>query len=380
MKFNTRLKSKWWDSIDLVAVANIVFIMLLGILLLASAGTGVAEKLGLPSYYFVKRQLVFLVLGLGIILFLSTVSEKFIRKIILVGFIATIVLLILVIFFGDTIKGAKRWLNIFGFSLQPSEFLKPFYTCFLAIILSDEKIKVNLKMFCTCMFLNILVAILLLLQPDFGVTVTNSIATFASLFIAGIKLSWLLIMLAFFIFATYIAYLFFPHVTQRVDKFISPVDSSNYQIQKSLSSYLDGGLFGKGAGEGTIKYVLPDAHTDFIFAVGAEEFGVIFCILIILSFTFFILRGFWSLTKVSDLFYIYAIFGILLHFSMQFLFNIGVTLNLFPTKGMTLPFISYGGSSVIAFSIATGIYINLSTKKHISNTLSPKKFLFIQEK
>ena len=380
MKFSTRLKSKWWDSIDLVAVANIVFIMLLGILLLASAGTGVAEKLGLPSYYFVKRQLVFLVLGLGIILFLSTVSEKFIRKIILVGFIATIVLLILVIFFGDTIKGAKRWLNIFGFSLQPSEFLKPFYTCFLAIILSYEKIKVNLKMFCICMFLNMLVAILLLLQPDFGVTVTNSIATFALLFIAGIKLSWLLIMLALFIFATYIAYLFFPHITQRVDKFISPVNSSNYQIQKSLSSYLDGGLFGKGAGEGTIKYVLPDAHTDFIFAVGAEEFGVIFCILIILSFTFFILRGFWSLTKVSDLFYIYAIFGILLHFSMQFLFNIGVTLNLFPTKGMTLPFISYGGSSVIAFSIATGIYINLSTKKHISNTLSPKKFLFIQEK
>ena len=374
------MKSKRWGSLDLTAIANIAFIMLLGVLLLASAGIGVAEKLGLSSYYFVKRQIIFLFFGFIIILFLSTISEKSIRKIILVGFIITIILLIVVILFGDSIKGAKRWLNIFGFSLQPSEFLKPFYTCFLAIILSHEKSKVNFKIFCICISLNMLITILLLLQPDFGMTVTNTIATLSLLFIAGIKLSWLLIVLTLCLFAAYIAYLFFPHVAQRVDRFINPVDSANYQVQKSLSSYLDGGLFGKGPGEGTIKYVLPDAHTDFILAVGAEEFGIIFCILIIISFAILILRGLWNLTKLSNLFYIYAIFGILLHFSMQFLFNIGVTLNLLPTKGMTLPFVSYGGSSIMAFSIATGIYLNLSSQRESSNRLTSRKFLFIQEK
>ena len=374
------LKLKRQVSIDLTAVVNIIFIMLLGILLLTSAGMGVAEKLGLSSYYFVKRQLVFLLFGLIIILFLSTISEKFIRKIILVGFIITIAFLVAVIFFGDSIKGAKRWLNIFGLSLQPSEFLKPFYTCFLAIILSYEKVKVNFKIFCICMFFNLLIVILLILQPDFGMAVTNTIVTVALLFIAGIKLSWLIIVFTFCMFAVYVAYLSFPHVAQRIDRFINPVNSENYQVQKSLSSYLDGGLFGKGPGEGTIKYVLPDAHTDFILAVGAEEFGIIFCILIIALFAIFILRGIWNLTKLSNLFHIYAIFGILLHFAMQFLFNIGVTLNLLPTKGMTLPFISYGGSSIIAFSIATGIYFNLSSQRESFSRSIPGKFMFIQEK
>jgi cell division protein FtsW len=380
LDLNTRRKSKLWHSIDLTAFANIIFIMLLGILLLTSAGTGVAEKLKLPSYYFVKKQLVFLFLGLSLMLIIAAVSEKFIRRIILAGFIATLALLVLVIFFGDATKGAKRWITILGFSLQPSEFLKPFYTCFLAIVLSHKSVKVDFKVFCICIFFNAIVAFLLLMQPDFGMTVINTISTFALLFVAGIRLSWILIMIVFFLFCVYAAYLFFPHVASRIDKFINPVDSSNYQVQKSLSSYLDGGLFGKGPGEGTIKYVLPDAHTDFIFAVGAEEFGLIFCLLIMLAFAIFILRGFWGLTKLSNLFHIYAIFGILLHFSMQFLFNIGVTLNLFPTKGMTLPFISYGGSSMIAFSIAAGIYLNLSSKKYISSSSTSKKFLFVHDK
>jgi cell division protein FtsW len=355
--------------------------MLLGTLLIASAGTSVAEKLNLPTYYFIKRQVFFLSFGLCIILFLAAITEKYLRRIILLGFITTLVLMVLVIFFGDVTKGSKRWLNVLGFSLQPSEFLKPFYTSFLAIILSHEKVKINFRIFSICIFFNVIIDMLLLLQPDFGMTVINTLLTFMLLFIAGIKLSWLLVMLMFFAATVYFAYLFFPHVSARIDKFINPVNSSNYQVKKSLSSYLDGGFFGKGPGEGTIKYVLPDAHTDFIFAVGAEEFGVLFCLLIIAAFAVFILRGLWSLTKFSNLFHIYAIFGILLHFLLQFLFNIGVTLNLFPTKGMTLPFISYGGSSVIAFSIAAGIYFNLSSKKYSTNSAArTKKFMFIQEK
>ena len=198
-------------------------------------------------------------------------------------------------------------------------------------------------------------------------------------FVAGIKLSWLLLVLVFFFCGIYGAYLFFPHVAKRIDKFMDPTNSSNYQVQKSISSYLNGGFFGKGPGEGTVKYVLPDAHTDFIFAVGAEEFGLIFCIIIVVAFAIFILRAFWNLTKSSNLFHIYAIFGIMMHFAMQFLFNIGVTLNIFPTKGMTLPFISYGGSSMLAFSIAAGIYLNLSKDRQSDNLSQNKKFFYVKD-
>ena len=373
-------KNKLLNTIDIKAFINIIFIMLLGILLLTSAGSAVAEKLGLPHYYFVKKQLSFLFVSIVVILFLASLNEKLIKRVIFIGFICTIILLIIVIFFGDATKGSKRWISLFGFSLQPSEFLKPFYTCFIAIILSYQKIRINFKIFSICVFFNIIIAILLLLQPDFGMTVTNTIATFSLFFVAGIKLSWLLFILIIFCFGIYGAYLFFPHVAKRIDKFIDPVNSSNYQVQKSISSYLKGGFFGKGPGEGTIKYVLPDAHTDFIFAVGAEEFGLIFCIIIINAFAIFILRGFWSLTKISNLFHVYAIFGIMMHFSMQFLFNIGVTLNIFPTKGMTLPFISYGGSSMLAFSIASGIYLNLSKTTKLNNLSQSRKFIFIEER
>jgi len=379
LEFGFKRKFIWWNSIDVKALINIIFIMLLGILLLTSAGSGISEKLGLSHYYFVKKQLAFLLVGIFTILFLSALNEKYIRRIIFIGFIATIILLILVIFFGDSTKGAKRWLNIMGFSLQPSEFLKPFYTCFIAIILSHEKSKMNFKIFCICVFFNALIAILLLLQPDFGMTITNTIATFSLFFIAGIKLSWLLLVLVIFVCGIYGAYLFFPHVAKRIDKFMDPTNSSNYQVQKSVSSYLNGGFFGKGPGEGTIKYVLPDAHTDFIFAVGAEEFGLIFCLIIIVAFAIFILRALWSLTKFSNLFHVYAIFGIMMHFAMQFLFNIGVTLNIFPTKGMTLPFISYGGSSMLAFSIAAGIYLNLSKDRKLNNLSQNKKFFFVED-
>jgi cell division protein FtsW len=379
LEFGFKRKFTWWNSIDVKALINIILIMLLGILLLTSAGSGVSEKLGLSHYYFVKKQLAFLLVGIFIILFLSALNEKYIRRIIFIGFIATIILLILVILFGDATKGAKRWLNIMGFSLQPSEFLKPFYTCFIAIILSHEKSKINFRIFCICVFFNALIAILLLLQPDFGMTITNTIATFSLFFIAGIKLSWLILVLVIFVCGIYGAYLFFPHVAKRIDKFMDPTNSSNYQVQKSVSSYLNGGFFGKGPGEGTIKYVLPDAHTDFIFAVGAEEFGLIFCMIIIVAFATFILRALWSLTKFSNLFHVYAIFGIIMHFAMQFLFNIGVTLNIFPTKGMTLPFISYGGSSMLAFSIAAGIYLNLSKNRQLNNLSQNKKFFFVEE-
>ena len=368
-----------WNFLDIKALINIIFIMFLGLLLIISAGSGVSEKLGLSYYYFAKKQSIFIMIGILIMVIISILNEQNIKKMVIVGFCITIVLLILVIFYGDVIKGAKRWINIYGFSVQPSEFLKPFYTCFIALILAYKKVTINFKMLCTCTLVNNSIAILLLLQPDFGMTVANIIVTFSLFFIAGIKLSWLLlIFLSFFIFL-YGAYIVFPHVTTRIDKFFDPTSSLNCQVQQSIFSYLKGGFFGKGPGEGTIKYILPDAHTDFIFAVGAEEFGFIFCMIVITAFSLLILRGIWNLTKISSLFHIYAIFGIMIHFFIQFFFNIGVTLNILPTKGITLPFISYGGSSMLAFSIAAGIYLNLSKDKRKNDSFHNQQFLFIKD-
>ena len=372
-------KNSFFHGVDLGVFFNLIIIMLLGLLLLASAGSVVAGKLGLPEHHFLKKQLIFLFIGILIIIFISNLSEKCIRRLIFLGFVITVILLLLVLFLGEITKGAKRWITLCGFSMQPSEFLKPFYTSFIAIILSSEKDKFNTKNFYICIVLNCLIVTLLLLQPDFGMTVTNTIATFSLLFIAGIKLSWLLIILILSFFGFYAAYISLPHVAERINKFFTPASMSNYQVHKSMSSYLKGGFIGKGPGEGTIKYLLPDAHTDFIFAVGAEEYGLVFCIIIILAFAIFIFKGLLSTTYMNNLFHIYTIFGVILHFTMQFILNIGVTLNIFPTKGVTLPFISYGGSSIIAFSISVGIYLNLLKTRKLNSVSSKGRFIYIEE-
>lgn len=376
-KLDFIFRSYWWRSNDIISVVLLLITMALGLLLLASAGGAVAEKIGLMHYFFLQRQIIFLLVGVFIMILLTQFSDRWIKRLIFIGFLGTLLLLMLIPFFGDATKGAKRWLNVGGFSLQPSEFLKPFYTGFLAILLSKLEQRINFKMFLLCLCINALVIVLLLLQPDFGMAITNTFVMFSMVFIAGLKISWILLLCCCFAIFVYCGYVFFPHVTKRIDKFLSPIDERNYQVSKSISSYLDGGFFGKGPGEGTIKYVLPDAHTDFIFAVAAEEFGMIFCLLLMFCFGIFILRGFWNLSQQCNSFSIFAGFGVLMHFSLQFIFNIGVTLNLFPTKGMTLPFISYGGSSILAFSIAAGIFLNVS-KVNFNQTIDRKKFLFIR--
>jgi cell division protein FtsW len=369
-------KSYWWRTNDVKSVILLLTTMVLGLLLLASAGGAVAGKMGLIHYFFLRRQITFLLIGFTIMILMTQFSENLIKLFIQLGFFTTIILLILTPFFGPATKGAKRWIEVSGLSLQPSEFLKPFYTGILALILSRLNGVINLKSFLLCMSIHAFIVTSLLIQPDFGMVITNTFVMFSMFFIAGLKISFILLLTCFFAIFVYLCYLSFPHVAKRIDGFYSPVDARNYQVSKSISSYLDGGLFGKGPGEGTIKYVLPDVHTDFIFAVAAEEFGTVFCLILMCCFGCFILRGFFNLSKQRNLFNIFIGFGILMHFSLQFIFNIGTTLNLLPTKGMTLPFISYGGSSILAFSIAAGIFLNTS-KTIVTNKNAKGLFLFV---
>jgi len=356
---------RWWVSIDSMSLIGVLLIISVGAMLITTSSPAVAERLNLHSFYFVHRQFIFLMLAIPIILCLSTFSEKTIKKFALCGFIISLALLFAVLIFGDETKGAKRWLTLYGFSIQPSEFLKPFFAVITGLILSERYTASNLPSFTACSLLYMLIALLLILQPDIGMTISFTMITAAQFFIAGLPIIWIVITGILTCAAAFGAYIFFPHVAKRVDSFLNPEEHANYQVTKSLEAYINGGLFGKGPGEGTVKAVLPDSHTDFIFAVAGEELGIIFAMLVVLLFFFMIFRGLMRISKEISLFHLYSVTGLLVCFALQSIFNIGVTLRLFPTKGMTLPFISYGGCSVLSFAISIGIYLSL-TKKHFS--------------
>jgi cell division protein FtsW len=343
-----------------------------GAMLITTASPAVAERLGLHPFYFVHRQFIFLFLAVIIMLIISTFSEKMIKRFALGGFILFLTLMVAVLFIGDEAKGAKRWMTIYGFSLQPSEFIKPFFALITGLILSERYTASNLPGFTICSGLYLVIAILLILQPDIGMTISITAVTATQFFLAGLPIVWIAITAILTIFGAFAAYLFLPHVARRIDSFLNPQETENYQVEKSLEAYLNGGLFGKGPGEGVVKSVLPDSHTDFIFAVAGEELGAIFTTMIIILFFLVVLRGFSRLIKENNLFYIYSTAGLLMYFALQSIFNIGVTLHLFPTKGMTLPFISYGGSSVLSFAVTMGMCLSL-TRRRYSLTPSGRK-------
>jgi cell division protein FtsW len=359
---------KWFWTIDNISLILLMCIICVGALLIASASPAVAERIKLNSFYFVHRQLFFLAASVFIMIFFSLLSERALRRFVLIGFVCCIFLLVAVLFLGDEVKGARRWINILGFTVQPSEFMKPFYIFLTGLILSERYNRDHFPGFTASIILHVIIVGLLILQPDFGMVVTFSAVLAGQFFLAGIPLGIIFIIGFVAILGAFGAYTFLPHVARRIDNFLNPETTENYQVDKSLEAYINGGLFGKGPGEGTVKAHLPDSHADFIFAVAGEELGAIFCSIILILFLAFIVRALFQIAKLENLFKIYTCGGIIMLFTLQTAFNIGVTLHLFPTKGMTLPFISYGGSSVLSFAIAFGIFLNLTKSYYTINT------------
>lgn len=327
-----------------------------------AASPAVAERISVGQFHFVEKQSIYLTIALLVIITFSLVNESTVKKIIFFGFLMTTVMLVAVLFFGDETKGAKRWLNFLGFSLQPSEFLKPFYSSIVAVILAKKKCSSELKSFCYLVAGHAVIILLLLLQPDFGMAILISTVFVIQLFIAGANVIWLLGLGGIFLGGCVLVYYTLPHVAKRVEQFLqSDGGETNYQVQRSLESYCRGGLWGRGPGEGVVKYKLPDAHADFIFSVAAEELGLVFCIITVLLMLYIVVKGFSNLAQIKyGKYKVFTGVGIMSYFAIQSLFNIAVTLNLVPTKGMTLPFISYGGSSLIAQAILFGIYLNIT--------------------
>ena len=341
-----------WNSIDKLNFILIFILGLLGVLLSFSIN---------QNFIFINRHSVFFIVGILIILFLSQQNDKNIRRFALFGFIILLFFLFSLYFFEYQIKGSKRWLKIFSFSFQPSEVIKPFF-----IILSSWGIAQSIKgkkYYLTITFVSFIFLMgLILLQPDLGMTILISSTFFCQLFIAGLSIILVIYGLILIFSVSIFSYFFLDHVKNRIDSFLGNADT--YQIDLSLQAFKSGGIFGKGPGQGDLKEKIPDANTDFIFAVAGEELGFIFCLIIIFIILSIIIRSLLKVLQLEDPYKIIAISGLICSFGLQCLINIFSSLGLIPTKGMTLPFVSYGGSSMISIAILFGFLLSLTNKKN----------------
>ncbi len=354
--------SRWWWTVDRWMLALVLALAGVGIWLTLTASPAVAERLGLDAMHFVKRQAVFMALGLGTVFTVSLMSATMVRRMAVLGLPVMLLLMIATLVVGPEIKGATRWLQIGSYTLQPSEFMKPFFIVSTAWVLSshfsDEKIPAKQVAF----GLYLLVVSLLILQPDFGQTILISTVWFAQMALAGLPMMWMVLTGCVGVLGLGLGYALLPHVASRIDRFINPASGDTYQADKAMEAFEAGGMLGKGPGEGAVKLHLPDAHTDYIFAVVGEEFGAIACVLLLVLFAGIVVRGLAHLLEEENPFRLLAAAGLIMQFGLQTLINVGVNLALLPSKGMTLPFISYGGSSMLALAIGMGMMLALTKR------------------
>ena len=356
--------NNWWRSIDRNVFIFLFFLIIVGGLISFAATPAVAQKYNLEPYFFVKKHLFFIPIVFFFIFFTSSLSELGIKRFFLFIFLISIFFIFSSFFFEIEIKGTYRWAYILGYRFQPSEFLKVSFIIVSAWIFSSDIHLKNANNKLLTFLLYLFVSGLVLLQPNFSMFCIISLAYFAQLWISGLKWKWVGITSLFFGAIFSLCYLIIENVKRRVDVFLNLQISDNYQISQSLQAIAEGGLFGKGPGMGTIKDILPDAHTDFIFAVIAEEFGWIACLIIIFIFIFLIFTIFQRIKKTNDKFSFIAVSGLIIQFGFQIFVNIGSTIGLIPTTGTTLPFISYGGSSMISSALNFGAILSLTRIKY----------------
>jgi cell division protein FtsW len=349
--------------VDRGLLAAIFGLMIIGAILVTASSPPVAERLSLQPYHFVERHQIFLLMGVAVMLIVSFLSTRLVRTLSLVGLAGSLFLMVLLPWIGLETKGASRWISLGGFSIQPSEFMKPCFAITIAWIFAQQEKIQDFPSYRLSILLFGITAGLLMIQPDFGMTVTVAIIWGVQLFLAGLPIIWIFLLVALGICGAIAAYFMFSHVQERIERFLNPQSGDNYQVEKSLEAFRNGGILGKGPGEGEVKLYLPDSHTDFIFAVAGEEFGLLFCLAIIALFALVIYKSFKRLLEEDNLFNILAVAGIVTQFGTQALINMGVAIQLLPAKGMTLPFLSYGGSSVMATALAMGFLLALTRKR-----------------
>ena len=360
---DTSTLGRWWWTVDRWTLLSLGLLITFGLILTMAASPAAGGRIGLDGFHLAKRQLVLIPVAALILFATSLLSVKQVRRLAVIGFLGSLVMLAVTLAFGNEIKGAVRWISIAGFSLQPSEFVKPTFAVAAAWMFAAGKEEEGFPGLWISTALYLVVAALLLAQPDLGQTVVITAVWAGQFFLAGLPLLLVAGLAVLGVAGLIGAYFTLPHVTARIDGFLDPQAGDRYQVSRSLEAFSNGGLLGTGPGEGTVKNLLPDSHSDFIFAVAGEEFGALVCLLIVLLFALVVLRGMQRLWSENSLFVLLAASGLLFQFGLQALINMGSTLHLMPTKGMTLPFISYGGSSLLALALGMGMLLALTRKR-----------------
>lgn len=366
MTFSRADKSRfaeWAFTIDRMLLSALLALVVIGVVLSFAASPAVAMKKGFDTYHFVERHVVFAGLATAVMIVVSFLSPKGVRRLALGMLAIALVALVVVLFKGAELNGAQRWLSLGGYSLQPSEFAKPAFVVVIARLFAEAVGRREIQAWPLAIGLWAVFASLLVAQPDVGQTVLISVTAGILYLLAGLPIIGAAALAGIGGLGLWLAYQNFSHVHARIDRFFSPLPFENFQVDRAMQSFAEGGLFGRGPGEGVIKSVLPDAHTDFIFAVIGEEYGVLACLVLVSIFAFIVLKALVRAAEEPNAADRLAIQGLAIVFGLQALINMGVNIGLLPPKGMTLPFISAGGSSMIALAITAGMVLALTRKR-----------------
>ncbi|MDC0426590.1 FtsW/RodA/SpoVE family cell cycle protein [Pelagibacteraceae bacterium] len=358
----------YWKDIDKTIFLSFLLLFVLGIFFsFASTSLLAGEKLNKDYYFFFSKHLIFAIFSISLMIFISFIQHNFLKKMFTPFFFIALVALLLVLFFGVEVKGSKRWLDLNFFRFQPIEFLKPFFIVIIAKILSRENFTTSNTSYFLSFLCLIAPCIILLNQPDVGQTILLVLSWSAIVFISGIKLIYIFSLFGIsFSFLASSLFLFpdkFAYVFRRIEVFFDPSKGDRVQSSKALEAIKEGGLTGQGMGEGTLKFRVPEAHTDYIISVIAEEFGSIISVFLIFIFLYIAFRVIKFVLQEDDKFTKIALSGLISLLVFQTFIHIGVNTSLLPTTGMTLPFLSYGGSSMLGSAMLAGIILNLTRKK-----------------
>ncbi len=356
------LLGRWWWSVDRWTLGAIGMLIGFGYIMMLAASPAVAERIGTSRDLFILKQVGFLAVAGAVVLLVSLLSPRGIKKLAIIGCLVALAMTAATMMVGVEIKGARRWISLPGMTVQPSEFLKPCFAVVAAWLLTEGRKSPRFPGIILAFLVFGVILMLLKSQPDIGMLAVVTIVFLAQLYIAGLPLILVGMALGLMGGGAVMAYAFFPHVRSRVTRFWDGT-GDNYQVTTALEAFGNGGLMGRGPGEGHVKDVLPDAHADFVFAVAGEEFGMLLCVIILAVFAFIVLRGLLRLLREHDPFIVLSCTGLITGFGLQAFVNMASTLKLIPTKGMTLPFISYGGSSVVAVALGMGMLLALTRRR-----------------
>src|ERR1700754_169778 len=355
--------SEWWWTVDRLVLAAIIALMLAGVILSLAASPPVAVRIGLDPFHFFNRHVLFLLPSFVTLIGVSFMSPKAIRRSALLVFAVSIILIVVTLAVGPEVKGSRRWITLLGVNIQASESAKPAFVVIAAWLFAESTKRPEMPATTMALVMLLMLVALLVMEPDFGQTMLTLMVWGTLFFIAGMRMIWVAGLAGAAAAGLFGAYMFVPHVAGRIKRFMNPASGDTFQVDTAMEAFYNGGWFGLGPGEGIAKRSLPDSHTDFVFAVAAEEFGIILCLAMLTLFAFVVIRTLSRAYANEDMFSRFAASGLAILFGVQAAINMSVNLQLIPAKGMTLPFISYGGSSIVSLAYGVGMMLALTRQR-----------------